>query len=244
MRAIKTLTSTFALLLLAQVASAETISLCALPPFHQLNLEGDFQVSIRQGSSYRLQLRGPRQQLAAFRYGVAKDTLTLSTKIHGLRKGLRVEIQAPTIDSIDAKSLDGNTQIDVHDGPGPAQMNCSGWGHIELFWLNRCDVHIVGHEGINVTLAGRVRQAHFDFNEISSLDAKGLKAQQIFVRTQGHARAEVWPQKDLYAEAYGRSDVYYYHGPDSIHQHTQGDSTILPMYLAAAPCEDDADCSR
>lgn len=105
------------------------------------------------------------------------------------------------------------------------QNNTSG--SIDLAWVYNSDLLIDGSGSGTIRVAGTADVFTAHLAGSATLDARYLRAHDVYVSTQDYACAKVTPLHSLYAFANDHGAIYYYHKPHLMAGYTRCSGNVL-----------------
>lgn len=118
-------------------------------------------------------------------------------------------------------TLRGNTAVD--------KIIQTGKGLIDLYWVNSKLTKVNASGAGSVILAGKANKLVANLTRLAFLNAKYLRAKNVFVKTKRYAIAYVNPIQQLFAAATDGSIIDYYHNPVNLYKNISHEGVILPM---------------
>jgi hypothetical protein len=148
-----------------------------------------------------------------------------------------------------------------HYGDGRVTLNRVRGGSSNIHAKNHAKLYLYGHlnlqnvlaeghssiwlEGLKdarmqITLRGNSRANLSGHSEMiqatlwqhSQLNTQRLRTKNVYITTHGQATAHVIPVNLLAAQAFDRSDIYYYQRPQVTEIGDEGSGSVLPMFYA------------
>ena len=139
----------------------------------------------------------------------------------------KIKLASIFTSALDVSLLD-RSQVELTGIANLKHLSYSGDGTLKLHWLYTCDLDIAAHGHGHAFLAGVANTVKAEIAGSAVLDAKFLRAERVYSRTQGQAKAEFWPQEILTAFARERSMVTYYHEPRQRYFYPKDNASVLP----------------
>jgi len=200
----------------------------------EVELSGPINLTLRQGSSASLEVRGEQRLLANVDTTVEGNTLHIGPRgiLLRHRQPIEVTLVLPTLerlhlggsgqhsasgfsgDSIDV-NVEGSAGLRFHGRYREIEAALHGTGEVELTGGNaervNADVQGAGH----MTLVGGARELHAEIAGSGELDARHLRAEQVELRHQGSGSSAVYASKRVRVEMAGSGNVTVYGNPDN-----------------------------
>lgn len=118
------------------------------------------------------------------------------------------------IDSRDMHiTMDGRPHVELHGTVNLQNLNYQGQGSLYLYWVGSHDLNVVGKGDATAHLAGVVNTLYVSLYDRATLDAKYLRAQEVFVKAFDATTAEIQAIDTQNVLASDRSTVYFYKDP-------------------------------
>ena len=202
----------------------EVIQTYALTGFDQLSMGSAFNITVRQGSTYRIEVRGSRNDVNDL------DLYTRNGKLYARyrtsskqRYTTYFTITMPTISGVDFS--------------GATRSSISGFGGLRSFeailsGASRSDIDLDANS-VRVDLSGASEATFFgsgnvlegDLSGASSLYAFDYPVNEAILDVSGASRARVDVARNLDVSASGASNVRYQGNP-SVRQNVSGGSSV------------------
>lgn len=216
----------------------------------QLGIDGD--VTIKQGESTFLTIRGEDNIIERVETFVRGDTLIIRNRNRGVMTILRntepieITISTPTLKEIDV-SGSGNVyaeeltadEMDIHiSGSGDVELALlesetvdlaiSGSGNIDLDSLaaGNLDVSISGSG--DVTLKGRADQADLSVSGSGTIASGNVAVNKADANISGSGEITTWVKESLEVHISGSGDISYYGNPQ-LKQSTSGSGDVTSL---------------
>jgi hypothetical protein len=206
-------------------------------PFDQavakVDLSGPVNLTLRQGPTPSLDVRGEQRLLANIDTTIDGDVLHIGPRGILLRHRTPIEVTV-TLPSLESLSINGNGEhtvsgfagdhLDVAlDGSGNMKFNgryreitaaVHGSGDLELTGgtSDTVDAAVIGSG--RLTLVGASRELHAELRGSGDLDARHLRADEVALMQQGSGDCAVYARKRLHAELTGSGEVRVYGNPE------------------------------
>lgn len=171
-----------------------------IAPFNRIQVKGDVEVDIKPGENYSLLVSSNRLPSVTTE---VQDSVLYITLPDDRYTDAEVSIMLPTLKSIDAIGdchvrADVNTDSLTASLTGAGQLNLEGTAH---------------YVDLRITGAGKV-------------EAEWLNAQVMHVNCMGASKAELYVEKELWAQALGASKITYKGNPIVKQKMAVGGSSI------------------
>jgi hypothetical protein len=200
----------------------------------EVELSGPINLTLRQGSSASLEVRGEQRLLANVDTTVEGNTLHIGPRgiLLRHRQPIEVTLVLPTLerlsiggsgqhsvsgfsgDRIDV-NVTGSAGLRFHGRYREIEAGLHGTGEVELTGGNadrvNADVQGSGH----MTLVGGARELHAEIAGSGELDARHLRAEQVELSHQGSGTSAVYASKRVQVEMTGSGNITVYGNPDN-----------------------------
>jgi hypothetical protein len=214
-----------------RLLASETRPLARIPTTVELN--GPFNLTLRQGPNAALEVRGEQRVLANVDTSIDGDALRIVPRgiLLRHRQPIEVRVTLPALATLHVTgsgehSVSGfaGDRLDVAmDGTGDMRFNgryrvvhagVHGSGELELTGGNAESVsaEVVGSGSL--TLVGATRSLNADVQGSGQLDARHLRAESATLSCQGSGRSSVYARANVGVELSGSGDVAVYGNPD------------------------------
>jgi hypothetical protein len=199
----------------------------------KVELNGPFNLTLRQGPAPKLEVRGEQRVLANVDTSLDGDTLRIAPRGILLRHRQPIEVQL-TLPSLDALHVNGSGDHSVSgfagerlelamDGTGSMRFNgryrsiqagVHGSGDLELTGGNSEAVVAEVLGSGKMTLVGATRSLHAEVHGSGDLDARHLRAEAATLVHQGSGDSSLYARQHVNLELTGSGDVTVYGNPD------------------------------
>ncbi|CAH0191508.1 hypothetical protein SRABI118_01505 [Massilia sp. Bi118] len=200
----------------------------------EVELSGPINLTLRQGSSASLEVRGEQRLLANVDTTVEGNTLHIGPRgiLLRHRQPIEVTLVLPRLerlhvggsgqhsvsgfsgDSVDV-NVEGSAGLRFHGRYREIEAALHGTGEVELTGGNAdrvsADVQGAGH----MTLVGGARELNAEIAGSGELDARHLRAEQVELNHQGSGSNAVYASKRVQVEMTGSGNVTVYGNPDN-----------------------------
>jgi hypothetical protein len=200
----------------------------------EVELAGPINLTLRQGTSASLEVRGEQRLLANVDTTVDGNTLHIGPRgiLLRHRQPIEVTLVLPTLerltvggngqhsvsgfsgDSIEL-NVDGSAGLRFHGRYREITAALHGTGEVELTGGNAdrvsADVKGSGH----MTLVGGARELSADVAGSGELDARHLRAEQVELEHQGSGSSAVYASKRVQVAMTGSGNITVYGNPDN-----------------------------
>ena len=199
----------------------------------KVDLSGPVNLTLRQGPTPLLEVRGEQRLLANIDTSIDGDILHIGPRGILLRHRTPIEVTV-TLPALESLSVNGSGEhtvsgfagdhLDVAlDGSGSMRFNgryreimaaVHGSGDLELTGgtSDTVDAAVVGTG--RLTLVGSSRVLHADMRGSGDLDARHLRAEEVGLTQQGSGESAVYASKRLHAEMSGSGEARVFGNPD------------------------------
>ncbi|NOX93847.1 MAG: DUF2807 domain-containing protein [Alphaproteobacteria bacterium] len=174
-----------------------------LSGFDKIEISGVYDLDVRVGSDFSVELSGTEYELNRVEASVDGDTLELAMgkrkrgekrKWRNNRKGIKAYVTLPMLRSLDISGVVDGVVTGVNSDN--FEINISGVG----------DLDIDGECGaLEARLSG-----------VGDLDARGLECQSVTVRVSGVGDADVYARDEVDARVSGMGDIDVYGSPEQV----------------------------
>jgi hypothetical protein len=215
----------------SRLVASETRPLDRTPGTVELN--GPFNLVLRQGPAPALEVRGEQRVLANVDTAIDGDTLRIAPRGILLRHRQPIEVRV-TLPALATLRINGSGEHTVSgfagerlalsmDGTGSMRFNgryrivqagVHGSGDLELTGGN-CEAVIAQLAGSgSLTLVGAAQSLHAEVQGSGQLDARHLRAEVVTLTHQGAGRSSIYARRQAEVELTGSGDVAVYGNPD------------------------------
>lgn len=199
----------------------------------KVDLSGPVNLTLRQGPTASLEVRGEQRLLANIDTTVDGDMLHIGPRGILLRHRTPIEVTV-TLPSLESLSVNGSGEHTVSgfagehldlalDGSGSMRFNgryreimaaVHGSGDLELTGgtSDTVDAAVIGTG--RLTLVGTTRVLHAELRGSGDLDARHLRADEVALAQQGSGDSAVYARKRLHAELTGSGEARVFGNPD------------------------------
>ena len=174
-----------------------------LSGFDQIEVSGVYDLDVRVGPEFSIELSGPEHELNRVEASVDGDTLELAMrkrkrgekrKWHNNRKSVNAVVTLPMLRGLEISGVVDGVVTGVNSDN--FEINISGVG----------DLDIDGECGaLDAKLSG-----------VGDLDAKGLECDRVIIRVSGVGDADVYARDEVDARVSGMGDVDVYGSPEEV----------------------------
>ena len=199
----------------------------------EVELSGPINLTLRQGTSASLEVRGEQRLLANVDTTVEGNTLHIGPRgiLLRHRQPIEVTLVLPTLAGLHlsgsgqhsvsgfsgdriAVDVAGSAGLRFHGRYREIDAGLHGTGELEFTGGNAervsADLKGSGH----MTLVGAARELHADVAGSGEMDARHLRAEQVELQHQGSGSSAVYASKRVQVEMTGSGDVTVYGNPD------------------------------
>lgn len=199
----------------------------------RLELNAPVNLTLRQGTTPTLEVRGEQRLLGNVDTRVDGGTLHIDTRGILLRHRTPIEVTVtlPTLEALQIKGSGDYTvsgfagdHLDLSlDSSGDLHFNgryreivaaVHGSGDCDLTGgtSDRVEAEVVGSGSL--TLVGATRELHTEVHGSGDLDARHLRADEVELVHQGSGSSAVYARRQVHAEMTGSGDVVIYGNPN------------------------------
>jgi len=211
----------------------------------KVDLAGPVNLTLRQGPTPSLEVRGEQRLLANIDTTVDGDMLHIGPRGILLRHRTPIEVTV-TLPALESLSVNGSGEhtvsgfagdhLDVAlDGSGSMRFNgryreimaaIHGSGDLELTGgtSDTVDAAVIGTG--RLTLVGSTRALHAELRGSGDLDARHLRADEVDLAQQGSGDSAVYARKRLHAELTGSGEARVFGNPDERSVSRNGTATV------------------
>lgn len=125
--------------------------------------------------------------------------------------------------------LDTNANVIIKGEMIVSTINFTGDGHLKMYWVKSDNLKITTHGKGTIALAGRVDILNAHAYDKSHMDLRYLRASTAYVKSYNKSIVDVWAEKNLYALAINKSNIYYYKKPKYMNKLMGDSASILSM---------------
>ncbi len=200
----------------------------------EVDVSGPINLTLRQGSSASLEVRGEQRLLANVDTTVEGNTLHIGPRgiLLRHRQPIEVTLVLPSLerlnisgsgqhsvsgfsgDKIDV-NVDGSAGLRFHGRYREIEAGLHGTGELEFTGGNAervaADLKGSGH----MTLVGAAHELHAEAAGSGELDARHLRAEQVELDHQGSGSSAVYASKRVAVEMTGSGNITVYGNPDN-----------------------------
>lgn len=126
-------------------------------------------------------------------------------------------------------NLMGNPKVQLEGVANIARLVVTGKAWFSLYWLKSDTLTIRGKQMARIQLAGAVNKLDVELWGSAHFKGRYLRAQRSFVKTHGHAVAEISSVNHQSTLATDASDIYYYNLPNTRADFMAYDGSVLDM---------------
>jgi hypothetical protein len=199
----------------------------------KVDLSGPVNLTLRQGATPALEVRGEQRLLANIDTTIDGDMLHIGPRGILLRHRTPIEVTV-TLPALESLAVNGSGEHTVSgfagdhldlalDGSGNMRFNgryrevmaaVHGSGDLELTGgaCDTVDAAVVGTG--RLTLVGSSRELHAELRGAGDLDARHLRADDVDLRLEGSGDGAVYARKRLHAEIAGSGEARVFGNPD------------------------------
>jgi hypothetical protein len=199
----------------------------------EVEVSGPINLTLRQGTSASLEVRGEQRLLANVDTTVEGNTLHIGPRGILLRHRQPIEVtlvlpalQGLTIGGSGQHSVSGfsgdRIEVNVTGSSGlrfhgryrEIEAGLHGTGEVEFTGGNadRVKAELMGSG--HMTLVGAARELHAEIAGSGEMDARHLRAEQVELQHQGSGTSAVYASKRVQVEMTGSGNVTVYGNPD------------------------------
>lgn len=106
--------------------------------------------------------------------------------------------------------LKGKPKVQLSGIANINRVSVYGSGNLDLHWVKSSDLSLRGYGSTTVQLAGITERLDVELWDKSRFKGRYLRAKTSFVKTHGHARAEITTINRQHTLALDASDIYYF----------------------------------
>jgi hypothetical protein len=211
----------------------------------KVELTGPLNLTLRQGATPALEVRGEQRLLANIDTSIDGDVLRIGPRGILLRHRTPIEVTV-TLPTLESLSIDGSGEhtvsgfagdhLDVAlDGSGNLRFNgryrdimaaLRGSGDLELTGgtSDTVDAAVIGTG--RLTLVGSSRELHAESRGSGDLDARHLRADEVDLLQQGSGDSAVYARKRLHVELLGSGETRVFGNPDERSVSRKGSGSV------------------
>lgn len=123
-----------------------------------------------------------------------------------------------TIDRVNSHGLDvkmdGQMRVTIKGIADISKLDMSGKTYLNMHWVDSPHLTITARDEACIELAGIATRISARVYDKAQYDGKYLRAQNVFVRTYSHARADIQVVEQQHTFASGQSNIYFHSLPE------------------------------
>jgi len=173
-------------------------------------------------------IKSPRLNVA-----IDGNSTTNLTGDMGLQKVDAFGASAVNITGVKAKFLNVNvgqsSTVRITGVMNLKTLRFSGAGWLNMYWLDSPYLTVLGKDMGYAQLAGVAGTIEAHLYDNSHLDARYLRAEKGYIKTNQRATADMWVKQSLNSVAKGQSNIYYYRAPDHEGPYMRENGAIMSM---------------
>jgi hypothetical protein len=200
----------------------------------EVDVSGPINLTLRQGPSASLEVRGEQRLLANVDTTVDGDTLHIGPRgiLLRHRQPIEVTLVLPTLEHLNisgsgqhtvsgfsgdsiAVNVDGNAGLRFNGRYREIDAGLHGSGDMELTCGNAERVSADLKGSGRMTLVGGARELHAEIAGSGELDARHLRAETADLATHGAGSSSLYTSKHVQVEMTGSGDVTVYGNPNN-----------------------------
>lgn len=185
-----------------------------MPAFSAVKLSGAYEVELRHGDTYSVELETTEKVLQNIETFVEDGELIVRNKKKGNwmeDADIDIRITSPAYKRI---GVSGAVKLDVHEPMETESLilHVSGAASVEMgLQVQELDMHLSG--GANVELAGAAQMVNFDVSGAGHVDAEELLTQHARIGLSGAGAISVHAEETLDVRISGAGSVTYSGSP-------------------------------
>jgi hypothetical protein len=196
--------------------------------FNKINAGNSFTVTITKGANFTIKAKGRPADLADVDINVTNGNI-LDIKYNDYDPGrYRIDFTI-TLPVLNQLNLSGNAtgKIDgFADQPSLLRAILSGNAELQITGTAvNLPINLSGNAVLNVS--GNTESLYGNLSGNAKLNAFDVTATEVDISASGNAKAYVFPQQSIFAEATGESRVYYKGNPAETNFTTSGNGKII-----------------
>lgn len=238
-----------------------------LPCFNAIDARGDFDLEIN-GSAYQQSFAvwDTAERLQKVKTTVENHTLHLVAPNPSSVGRTKICIHLPYLKQLHytdgaaniaihrlkpyqplGMTLEGYAKVYVNGNVNLRQLVVGNNAQLSLYWLNTHDLSLKATDNARICLAGIVGTLETEASQASWINARYLRAAQVFAKSYNRARIDLHPTCALNALACDQSGIYFYRNPRFQAPYVQCTGSVVTMTdTCYPPCSlcDNACCKN
>jgi hypothetical protein len=185
-------------------ASYITKNFSVSPYYNEVIFSGPLTVTVNnQQISNQLSVSGTQEAFKQFSANINNGILTIQTA-----DPVNVKINLPsTIQKISSRN---NANINLTGTFVLSHIEASGHSILRLYWIDSSNLHVVAENNSQLFLAGVVTNLDLLASGDADVDAKYLRVENAYVKTQNDADVNLNVKNSLGSLSSDKSTIYYY----------------------------------
>ncbi len=123
----------------------------------------------------------------------------------------------------------GNPKVQLTGFASMQLLNMEGGGWLSFYWVKSDSLIVRAKKGATIQLAGIANRLDVELWDKAKFKGRYLRAQRTFVKTHGHAVAEISSVKHQSSLASDASDIYYFNIPGTRTDFMAFNGSVLDM---------------
>ena len=193
--------------------------------FTEVDLALPARVTVRQGASYKVEIKAQANVLEVIDTKISGKELTISTKkyVKG-GKNVEITITMPKLEGFEVNGSGTVTSPDVFES-AKVDLEINGSGEFKGNFVSEEIKSEISGSG-RVELTGSAKQFEHTTNGSGNLEAANLRAKAVKVDINGSGNASLWADEALETEINGSGSITYKGAPSKVAQEINGSGTV------------------
>ncbi|MGK9368990.1 head GIN domain-containing protein [Melioribacter sp. Ez-97] len=173
--------------------------------FNKIEVGGAYDIKIKCGEKESIEITAEENLLPLIETKVKHNRLIIDTRRSiSPRKEIKIVVTVPELNYIE----------------------CSGANNMRVYNIDTDDLDVELSGAGNIVMDGNVKTLHAEISGAGNIDAKSLKAENVYISVSGAASASVYASKYLNASVSGVGSIDYYGDPEKTKTNVSGIGSI------------------
>ncbi|AFN75709.1 Hypothetical protein MROS_2479 [Melioribacter roseus P3M-2] len=173
--------------------------------FNKIEVGGAYDIKIKCGEKESIEITAEENLLPLIETKVKHNRLIIDTRRSiSPRKEIKIVVTVPELNYIE----------------------CSGANNMRVYNIETEDLDVELSGAGNIVMDGNVKTLHAEISGAGNIDAKSLKAENVYISVSGAASASVYASKYLNASVSGVGSIDYYGDPEKTKTNVSGIGSI------------------
>jgi hypothetical protein len=173
--------------------------------FNKIEVGGAYDIKIKCGEKESIEITAEENLLPLIETKVKHNRLIIDTRRSiSPRKEIKIVVTVPELNYIE----------------------CSGANNMRVYNIETEDLDVELSGAGNIVMDGTVKTLHAEVSGAGNIDAKSLKAENVYISVSGAASASVYASKYLNASVSGVGSIDYYGDPEKTKTNVSGIGSI------------------